>query len=159
MSETCSIGDPPVDGFPAIYLRRCFRAVLILLSTERLGLVQRRAYRSQPFQRAQDLRLIIGQVAHRDVGVSDCREAPKLFRDLVDRPRDQGFGRHAAIASAQRMLQYRLCLGRRLADIDVTPQDDGPWLSAVSGAALTIQIGLRAGLLAGEAGARDPALG
>ena len=35
---------------------------------------------------------------------------------------------------------------------------DGARLLAVSGAALAIQIGLRAGLLAGEAGARDPAL-
>src|SRR5439155_6706884 len=56
-------------------------------------------------------------------------------------------------------LQYRLCLGRRLADIDVTPQHDGAWLSAVSGTALTVNVGLRAGLLAGEAGARDPAVG
>ena len=97
---------------------RCFSAVLIVFSKERLGLGQRRAHRRQPFQRAQDLRLIIGQMAHQDVGVPDFREGPKLFRDFVDRSRDQGFCRHAAVASAQRLLQDRLCLGRRPPDVN-----------------------------------------
>jgi hypothetical protein len=56
------------------------------------------------------------------------------------------------------MLQYRLCLGRRLADVNVAPQDNGAWLPAVSGAALTVDIGLRTHLLGSEAGAGDPAL-
>jgi hypothetical protein len=50
-------------------------------------------------------------MAHEDVGVADFREGPKLFRDFVGRAGDQGFCRHAAIASAQRLLQHRLCLG------------------------------------------------
>ena len=127
-------------------LKPLLSAVLIVLS--KAGYRHRRAYRRQPFQGAQDLRLIVGQMAHQDVGVADFREAPKLFRDFVDRSRDQGFRRHAAIASAEGLLQYRLCLGRRLADVDVAPQDDGARLSAVSGAALAIHVGLRAGLLA-----------
>ena len=97
-------------------------------------------------------------MAHEDVGVTDFPEGPKLLCDFVDRARDQGFCRHAAIASAQRMLQHRLRLGRRVADVNVAPQDDGARLPAVGGAALAIEIGLRARLLAGEAGARDPAL-
>jgi len=52
------------------------------------------------------------------------------------------------------VLQHRLCLGRRLADVNVAPQRDSTWLPAVSGAALTIEIGLRARLLVAEAGAR-----
>ena len=97
-------------------------------------------------------------MAHEDVGVPDFLEGPKLFLDFVDRSSNQGFCRNAAIALAQRMLQYRLCLGRRLADVNVAPQDNGAWLPAVSGAALTVDIGLRTRLLVGEAGARDPAL-
>src|SRR3984893_11416988 len=86
-------------------------------------------------QGPQDLRLIVGQMTHEDVGVSDFPEGPKLFRDFVDRARDQGFCRHAAIASASRRLQHRLRLGRRLADVNVRSQGDGAWLPAVSGAA------------------------
>jgi len=56
------------------------------------------------------------------------------------------------------MLQHRLCLRRRLADVNVAAQDEGARLPTASGAALAIEIGLRARLLAGEAGARDPAL-
>src|SRR5437763_16757842 len=55
------------------------------------------------------------------------------------------------------MLQYRLRLRRRLADVDVAPQDEGAGRPAVSSAALTIEFGLRTRLLRGEAGARDPA--
>src|SRR5206468_9797199 len=47
----------------------------------------------------------------------------------------------------------------RRADIDVTPQHDGARLSAVSGTALKIHVGLHASLLAAKAGARDPAVG
>jgi len=97
-------------------------------------------------------------MAHEDVGVPDFLEGPKLFRDFIGRSRDQGFCRNAAIASAQRVLQHRLCLARRPADVNVAPQGDGVWLPAVRGAALTIDIGLNAGLLEGKAGARDPAL-
>src|SRR5260370_6556200 len=97
-------------------------------------------------------------MAHRDLGVADFCEAPKMFRHFLGRSRDQGFRRDAAITSVHRLLQYRLCLGRGLADIDVAPQDDCAGLFAVSGAALTIEIGLRAGLLEGEARACDPAL-
>ena len=67
------------------------------------------------------LRLIIGQVTYRDFGVADFRERPKLFRDLVHRPGDQRLRRNAPIASAQRILQYRLCLCRGCADVDVAP--------------------------------------
>src|SRR5579864_1917605 len=117
MSESSSIGDPPCDS------------VVIVLSQEPPSYSgQRRAYRGQPLQGAQDLRLIVGQMAHEDVGVADFPEGPKLFCDFVDRARDQGFCRHAAIASAQRMLQHRLRLGRRLADVNVAPQGDGAWL-------------------------------
>jgi hypothetical protein len=63
-----------------------------------------------------------------------------------------------AVAAAQRLLQYRLRLIRRFADVNVAPQHDRAGLSAVNGAALPIEIGLRAGLLAGEAGARNPAV-
>src|SRR5207248_6777232 len=97
-------------------------------------------------------------MAHQDLGVPDFTEHPKLFRDVVDRSSDQGFRRDAPIAPAKRMLQYRLRLGRRLADVNVAPQHDGAWLSAVGGAALAIKISLRASLLAGKPGARDPAL-
>src|SRR5215471_12518045 len=97
-------------------------------------------------------------MAHEDIGVPDFPEGPKLFRDFVDRSRVQGIGRNAPIALVQRLLQYRLRLGRRLADINVSPQRDDTWLLAVSGAALTIKIGLRPCLRGGEAGARDPAL-
>src|SRR5438067_8818224 len=97
-------------------------------------------------------------MAYEDVGVSDFLEIPELLRDFVDRARDQRFRRHAAVAAAQRLLQYRLRLNRRLADVNVAPQDDGAWLSAVSGTSLAIEIGLRAGLLAGKAGARNPAV-
>jgi hypothetical protein len=45
---------------------------------------QRRAYRGQPLQGVQDLRLIVGQMAHEDVGVPDFPEGPKLFCDFVD---------------------------------------------------------------------------
>jgi hypothetical protein len=75
-------------------------AVLIVLSKEPLGLGYRRAHRRQPFQRAQDLRLIIGQMAHENVGVPDFREGPKLLRDFVDGSYDQGFCRDAAITPA-----------------------------------------------------------
>jgi hypothetical protein len=34
-------------------------------------------------------------MAHRDLGVADFAEAPKLFRDLVSRSGDQGFRRDA----------------------------------------------------------------
>src|SRR4029077_2257500 len=50
---------------------------------------QRRADRGQPLQGAQDLGLVVGQMAHEDVGVTDFPEGPKLFRDLLDRARDQ----------------------------------------------------------------------
>jgi DNA-binding transcriptional LysR family regulator len=49
-------------------------------------------------------RPIVGEMAHEDVGVPNFREVPKLFRDFVDRSRDQGFCRNAAIALAQSML-------------------------------------------------------
>jgi hypothetical protein len=97
-------------------------------------------------------------MAHEDVGVPDFPEGSKLLRDFVDRSRDQGFCRNARIALAPRVLQHRLCVGRRLADTNVAPQRNGARLLAVSGAALAIKIGLRSGLLAGEAGARDPPL-
>ena len=35
-----------------------------------------------------------------------------------DRSRDQGFGRNATIASAQRMPQHNSCLGRGVADVN-----------------------------------------
>src|SRR5205085_10135621 len=89
---------------------------------------------------------------------TDVPEGPKLFLDFVARSCSQGFCRHAAIASAQCMLQYRPCLRRRLADVNVAPQDNRAWLPAVSGAALTVDFGLRTRLLVGEAGAGDPAL-
>src|ERR1700724_2659131 len=97
-------------------------------------------------------------MAHEDVGVPDFPESPKLLCNFVNGPRDQGFCRNAAITLAQRALQHLLCLGRRLADINVAPQRDSAWLPAVSGASLTVEIGLHARLFAGEAGARDPAL-
>jgi hypothetical protein len=43
----------------------------------------------------------------------------KLFRDLVDRAGDQGFCRNTGIALAQRMFRYRLCLGRRFAEVNI----------------------------------------
>jgi hypothetical protein len=43
-------------------------------------------------------------MSHKDVGVPDFLEGPKLFRDFVGRPRDQGFCRNAAITLAQSML-------------------------------------------------------
>ena len=116
--------------------------MLIVLSQSRLG--YGRAHRRQSLQGAQDLRLIVGEMAREDVGVPDFPEGPKLLRDFIDRSCDQGFCRHAAIALAQRSLQDRSCLGRRLADIDVAPQGDGAWLLTVSGAALAIEIGLHA---------------
>jgi hypothetical protein len=58
---------------------------------------------------------------HEDLCVADFSEAPKLFRDLVDRSRNQGLCRNAAIALAQRVLKHRLRLGRRLADVNVAP--------------------------------------
>src|SRR5437764_2813026 len=97
-------------------------------------------------------------MAYQDFGVSDFLEIPELLRDFVDRARDQRFRRHAAVAAAQRLLQYRVRFIRRLADINVAPQHDRAGLSVVNGAALAIEIGLRAGLLAGKAGARNPAL-
>src|SRR5262249_13426786 len=130
-------------------------AVLIVLSRSRLGYC--RAHRRQSLQGTQDFRLIVGEMAYEDVGVPDFPEGPKLLRDFVDRSRDQGFCRHAAIAPIQRLLQQRLRLGGRLADINVAPQDDGVRLFAVGGTALTIEIGLCARLRPGEAGARDPA--
>src|SRR6266576_3458403 len=97
-------------------------------------------------------------MAYQDFGVPYFLEIPELLRDFVDRARDQRFRRHAAVAAAQRLLPYRLRLIRRFADVNVAPQHDRAGLSAVNGAALPIEIGLRAGLLAGEAGARNPAL-
>src|ERR1700687_6109756 len=75
------------------------------------------------------------------------------------RARDQGFCRHAAIASAQRVLQHRLRLGRRFADVDVAPQDDGVRLPAVGGAALAIEIGLHRAVADGSAISAPPAAG
>src|SRR5881275_3374873 len=97
-------------------------------------------------------------MAYQDFGVSDFLEIAELLRDFVDRARDQRFRRHAAVAAAQRLLQYRLRLIRRFADVNVAPQHDRAGLSAVNGAALPIEIGLRAGLLAGKSGARNPAV-
>src|SRR5437763_2558525 len=97
-------------------------------------------------------------MAYQDFGVSDFLENPEMLRDFVDRARNQGFRRHAAIAAAQRLLQYRLRLIRRLADVNVAPQHNRAGLSAINGAALAIEIGLRAGFVAGKAGARNPAL-
>ena len=81
-----------------------------------------------------------------------------LFRDFVYRSGDQRFGRHATIASGQRVLQHCLSLGGRLADVNVAPQDDRARPPAISRTSLTIEIGLRARLLGGEARARDPTL-
>src|SRR5262249_10321875 len=78
-------------------------------------------------------------------------------RDLVDRSCDQGFCGNTAITLAHRMLQYCLRLGPRFADVNIAPQDDGARLPPVSGAALTVDSGLRPRLLIGEAGACDPA--
>src|SRR5579862_9973424 len=97
-------------------------------------------------------------MTHEDVRVPDSPEGVKLIRDFIDRACDQGFCRDTAIAPGQRLLQDRLCLRRRLADIDVTPQDDGSGIFSVSSAALAIEVGLRACLFAGEAGACDPTL-
>src|SRR5436305_14439416 len=96
-------------------------------------------------------------MAYKDFGVSDFLEIPELLRDFIDRARDQRFRRHAAIAAAQRLLQYRLRLIRRLADANVAPQHNRAGLSAINGAALAIEIGLRAGCVARKAGARTPA--
>ena len=49
---------------------------------KRLG--TRGAHRRQPLQGAQDLRLIIGEMAHEDFGVPDFPEGSKFFRDFVD---------------------------------------------------------------------------
>jgi hypothetical protein len=57
MSESSSIGDPPICASSG----------------------QRRAYRCQPFQRAQDLRLIARQVPHEDVGVPYFLKGPELL--------------------------------------------------------------------------------
>src|SRR6516165_43938 len=80
-------------------------------------------------------------MTHEDVSVPKLLKAPKLFGDFVDRSGDQGPCRNTAIASVQRMFQHRLCLGRRLAYVNVAPQGDGVWPPAVSGAALEIEIG------------------
>src|SRR6516164_6417103 len=80
-------------------------------------------------------------MTHEDVSVPKLLKAPKLFGDFVDRSGDQGPCRNTAIASVQHMFQHRLCLGRRLADVNVAPQGDGVWPPAVSGAALEIEIG------------------
>ena len=45
-------------------------------------------------------------MAHEDVGVPHFPENPELFRNVIDRSRDQGFCRHTAIALAQRQLEY-----------------------------------------------------
>src|SRR5437763_5265202 len=97
-------------------------------------------------------------MAHQDFGVSDFLEISELRRDFVDRARDQGFRRYAAVAPAQCLLQYRLRLIRRLTDVNVAPQHDRAGLFAINGAALAIEIGLRPGLLTGKTGARNPAL-
>src|SRR5215472_12333740 len=81
-------------------------------------------------------------MAHEDLGVPHFPKRPKLFRDLVDRTSDQGFCRHAAVALGEGALQYGLCLGERLPDVNVAPQDDRARLPAVSRAALLIEIGL-----------------
>jgi hypothetical protein len=91
---------------------------------------------------SQHLWLIVSEMAHEDVGVPDFPESPKLLCNFVNGPRDQGFCRNAAITLAQHALQHLLCLGRRLADINVAPQRDSAWLPAVSGAPLTVEIGL-----------------
>jgi hypothetical protein len=52
-----------------------------------------------------DLRLVIGQMAYQHFGVSDFLESPELLRDFVDRARDQGFRRHAAVAAATRRVE------------------------------------------------------
>ena len=77
---------------------------------------ERRTHRRQPLQRARDVWLIVGEMTHEDADVAKFLKGPKLFGDFVDRSRDERLCRNTAIASAQRMLQHGLRLGRRLAD-------------------------------------------
>ena len=105
-------GAPPLDrgGF----WRRTRRSIRQGPWKRQLG--ERRTHRRQPLQRARDVWLIVGEMTHEDADVAKFLKGPKLFGDFVDRSRDERLCRNTAIASAQRMLQHGLRLGRRLAD-------------------------------------------
>jgi len=97
--------------------RPSFFKMLVGRATGRAGcpegpLAQRRAHPFQALEGAKDLWLIGGEMANDNVGVAKFRHGIELPRHLVDRPRDQRFGRDAAIAPAQRLLQHRLSVGR-----------------------------------------------
>src|SRR5205085_1820615 len=73
-----------------------FATSVLLAMPGSCGLVRRNSRRSACC--LQHLRLIVRQMANEDLGVPDFPEDPKLFRDFVDRSRDQSFRRHGAVA-------------------------------------------------------------
>ena len=110
-------------------------------SNDRLTVVSR----SRPRSAAGLVRAVRGPVLLKMFERMSEKDPKSLLQELVQ-------------ARFKRVPQYRLCFNRRLADVNVAPQDDGAWLSAVSGTSLAIEIGLRAGLLARKTRARDPTL-
>src|SRR5579863_10337778 len=64
---------------------------------------ERRADRCQSLQGPQDLRLVVCEMTHEDVGVPDVPVAPELLDDFVDRSGNEGFPGNAAITLAQRV--------------------------------------------------------
>jgi hypothetical protein len=97
-------------------------------------------------------------MAHKNFAVANRRKLAEPFRYFIDCSSDQRFRLHAAVAAAQRLLQHLLRLCRGLTDVNVAPQNDHARIFAASGAALAVQVGLRASLRVSESGAGNPAL-
>src|SRR5207244_5614004 len=108
---------------------------------------------------AEDLGVVVGQVADDDVRVAEGYEGAELLHHLLDRAPYEGGGVEAAIAGLDYALTDRLRLRRRLAHVDVASDRDRRRPLAVLGAAVQIPADLLPALFEGEPGPGEPAVG
>src|SRR5881409_1908865 len=92
----------------------------------------------EPRQRADDLRLVVDEMAHDDVGVAHRPEPSELLRDRRHVAPDQGTRLDAAIAAVDDGARCPLGLGRGLTHVDVATDSDRRRRALVSRAARAI---------------------
>src|SRR5262245_55574582 len=94
---------------------------------------ERRAHLSEAGQRADDLRLVVGDVPHDDVGVPEGSESAELVDDLRYGAPDERRLIEAAVSRLDDALGHGGGLRRRLADIDIPAEGHGCRFPAVAG--------------------------
>src|SRR5450631_1515851 len=116
------------------------------------------AYGAKPLVRGQDLPLVISEVAHQYVAVSEVPQIGKRLADLGHSPDHQRLRRQSPIAVGEDWVGDPPRVGGVRADVNVAPDGGHAQRSAMSSAGRAVVLDLQGSLGGCETRRSDPAV-